>query len=51
MGELLMATGVASLVSGLWLEVRRPTVLAEALMIGLGMVMYFCGWAALRTVG
>ena len=51
MSELLMASGIVSLVSAFWVELRMPHVLAEALLIGLGMVVYFCGWSFMQTVG
>ena len=51
MSELLMAGGVASLVSAFWVELKAPHVVAEALLIGLGMVVYFSGWAVLNTLG
>ena len=50
MSELLMVSGIVSLVSAFWIELRMPHVLAEALLIGLGMLVYFCGWAVLHTI-
>ncbi len=51
MSEFLMFTGIASLVSAFWVELKTPHVAAEAVLIGLGMVVYFSGWAVLRTLG
>lgn len=51
MSELLMVSGVIGLVSAFWMELKMPHVLVEALLIGLGMVFYFSGWAVLRTIG
>jgi hypothetical protein len=48
-GELLMLSGVIGVVSAFWVEIKTQHVAAEAVLIGLGMVVYFCGWAALKT--
>ena len=51
MSELLMASGVVSLVSAFWVELKTQHVAVEALLIGIGMVVYFSGWAVLNTLG
>lgn len=51
MSELLMVGGLIGLVSAFWVELKMPHVLAEALLIGIGLVVYFSGWAVLKTLG
>lgn len=51
MGEFLMMSGVVGVVSAFIVELKKPQYVAvEAVLIGLGMLVYFAGWAALKTI-